>query len=81
MPVDKNTSNDGYNSWRLMQKTISNVSSRSYSYPRRNTAIPVKDEKRENIALDGVMQSKPQFTSIGVGRKVAAASTGPSQDY
>ena len=77
MPVDKNTSNDGYNSWRLMQKTISNVSSRSYSYPRRNTAIPVKDEKRENIALDGVMQSKPQYGGI-ISRKVAAASNGPS---
>ena len=71
----------------IAQNIVPNMSQNgypTYSYPnRRNTTstMPEKDDKIEHILVDGVMQSKPQFTSIGVGRKVAAASTGPSQDY
>jgi hypothetical protein len=54
-------------------------------YPiRRNmrSAHPENDDKLEHVSVDGVvMQTKPPFASIGLGRKIAAASNGPSQVY
>lgn len=76
---------NGYDPRRLVRNGVSNSTQNwlpMYSYPRRNaTGTPEKEEKRELLTVEGVMQPKTQFAGIGVGHKIAAASNGASQAY
>lgn len=81
LPSDNCAPKDGYDPRRPTRNGVSNSSHSGlpiYSYPRRTCE---KDEKRELMNIDGVVQPKTQFAGVGIGRKIAAASNGAGQAY
>lgn len=85
LPLDNGVYKEAFDPRRVARNAVLHTSQNGiplYSYPRRNTiSRPEKDEKRETMINEVVVQPKTQFAGIGAGRKVTAASTGLSHIY